>query len=80
MINVSNSVCIHNGGLISEDVLTLVPLPTKGAKSLFRAENVNKLFTVMGRTFKFSVEKSDLTPFVGNGTKVRITSEIKPRL
>ena len=33
------------GGLISEGILPLVPLPKKGAKSLPWAENLNKLFT-----------------------------------
>ena len=37
-----------------------------------------KLFAVMGGKFKFSDQGSDLAPFVGNGTKVKIPSEIKP--
>ena len=36
------------GVLISEGTLTLVPLPTKGAKSLFLAESSKNLFIVMG--------------------------------
>ena len=43
-------------GLISESSLTLVPLPIKGAKSLPWAENLSKLFTVMGGKFKFSAQ------------------------
>jgi hypothetical protein len=31
---------VHKGGLISEGILTLVPLPTKGAKLLSLAENL----------------------------------------
>ena len=50
--------------------MTLVPLPAKGAKSLSWAEHLNK----------FSAQESDLTPFVGNETKVKIPSEIKPPL
>ena len=65
------------GGLISEGILTLVPLPTKGAKSLSCAENLNKLFTVKGGKFKFSAQGRDLALFVDNGTKVKILSEIK---
>ena len=42
------------GCLISEGILSLVPLPTKGAKSLSWSENLNKLLTVMGGKFKFS--------------------------
>ena len=30
--------------------------------------------------FKFSAQGSDLAPFIGNGTKVKIFSEIKPPL
>jgi hypothetical protein len=33
-----------------------------------------------GGKFKFSVQGSDLAPFVGNGTKVKIPSEINPIL
>ena len=64
-------------GLISEGILTLVQLPTKGAKLISRAENLNKLFPVMGGKFKFPAQESDLAPFVGNGTKFKIPSEIK---
>jgi len=42
------------GSLISKGILTSVPLPIKGAKSLPWAENLIKLFTVKGRKFKFS--------------------------
>ena len=34
----------------------------------------------MGERFKFSAQGSDLAPFVGNGTQVKIPSEIKPPL
>jgi hypothetical protein len=54
------------GGLISEVILTLVTLPTKGAKSLPRAENLNQLFIFMGRKFKFSAQGNvkDKSPVV----------------
>ena len=39
-----------------------------------------KIFTILGGKFKFSAQGHDLTPFVGNGTKFKITSEIKPPL
>ena len=68
---------ITKGGLISEGILTLVPLPKRSANSLPWAENLNKLFTVKGRKFKLSAEGRDLALFVGNGTKVKIPSEIK---
>ena len=68
------------GGLILEGILTLVSLPIKGAKSLPWAENFNKLFTGMGEKFKFSAQRSDLAPFVGNGIKIKIPFEIKSPL
>ena len=36
------------------------------------AENLNA-FTVMNEEFKFYAQKSDLAPFVGNGTKLKNT-------
>ena len=35
------------------------------------------MFTVKGGKFKFSPQGRDLAPFFGNGTKVKIPSEIK---
>ena len=57
------------GSLTSEGILTLVLLPTKGAKSLLWAENLNELFTVYGREIRIFCS----APFVGNGME----SEIK---
>ena len=34
----------------------------------------------MGVNLKFSAQKSDLAPSVGNGTRVKAPSEIKPPL
>ena len=62
------------GGLISEGALNLVPLPIKGAKSLPGSENLNNLF------YLFSVQWSDLAPFFGSRTKIKIPCEIKPPL
>ena len=36
---------------------------------------MNKLFTVKGR--EIQTQEINLTPFVGNGTKVKVPSEIK---
>ena len=41
---------------------------------------MNKLFSVKGEKFKLSAQGRDLALFVGNGTKVKIPSEIKPPL
>ena len=35
------------------------------------------MFTVMGGKFKLSAKGRDLAPFFGNGTKVKIPSEMK---
>ena len=60
------------GGLISEGILTLVPLPTKCAKSHPWAENLNKLYTEKGRKFQFSAQvQEDLANLVGNVTNVQ---------
>jgi hypothetical protein len=37
----------------------------------------SKLFTEKGKKFKFSAQGRDLTPFVGNRSKVKIHFEIK---
>ena len=34
----------------------------------------------MGGKLKISAQGRDLAPFVGNGTKIKITSEVKPPL
>ena len=53
------------------------PLPIKDAKSIPSAENLNTLFMAKGKKFELSAQGSDLTPLVGNETKVKIPSEIK---
>ena len=62
---------IHSkGGVILEGILTLVPLPTKSAKSLSCAENLNFPLLTVDSLDKFSAQESDLA-IVGNGTKVK---------
>ena len=39
-----------------------------------------KLFTEKGGKFEFSAQGEELAPFVGNVTKVKIPSEVKPSL
>ena len=41
---------------------------------------MNFLPFAVNKLFKFSAQGSDLAPFVGNGTKIKILSEIKPPL
>ena len=43
-------------------------------------QNFNFLTITGNNLFKFSAQESDLAPFVDNGTKVKIPSEIKPPL
>ena len=71
-----NSTSLIKGGLISKGIMTLVTLQKKGAKSCNCADNFNKLFTVKGGKFKLFDQLRDLAPFIGNGTKVKIPSEI----
>ena len=68
---------LTKGALISEGILTLVPLQKKGAKSHPWVKNLNKLFTEKGGNFDISAQGRDLAPFVGNESKVKIPSEIK---
>ena len=58
----------------------MVPLPTKGAKSLPSVENSNFSNFLEDNLFKFSAQGRDLAPFVGKGTKAKIPSEINPRI
>ena len=48
------------GGFKSEDAGKFLRLQHKYSKSLPWAENLNKLFTVLGGKFKFSAQDSDL--------------------
>ena len=48
------------GGLKSEDTGEFLFLQNKYSKSLSWAENLNKLFTVLGGKFKFSAQDSGL--------------------
>ena len=61
------------GGLISEDILTLVPLPKKVSNHTLE-QILNKLFTEKSRKFEFSAQGRGFAPFVGNGTKVKMPS------
>ena len=60
-------------GLISEGILTLVPLPTEGTLISRKFEQ----FTIKGGKFEFYALERDLAPFDDNGTKVKIYFEIK---
>ena len=51
---------LFKGGFKSEDTGKNLSLQHKYSKSLSWAENLNKLFTVLGGKFKFSAQDSDL--------------------
>ena len=63
------------GGLISEGFLMLFRLPKKMPNQTL--EQI-KLFTEKSRKLEFSDQGRGFAPFDGNGTKVKIPSEIKP--
>ena len=50
----------NKGGFKSEDTWNFLRLQHKYSKSLSWAENLNKLFTVLGGKFKFSAQDNDL--------------------
>ena len=53
-------IALDKGGFTSEDTGKLLRLQHKYSKSLSWAENLNKLFAVLGGKFKFSSQDSDL--------------------
>ena len=65
---------------MSEDTGRFLLLQNKYYKLLSWAESLNNLFTVMGGKLKCSAQGWTLAPFVCNGTKEKIPSEIKPPL
>ena len=67
---------LTKGGLISEGILTLVPLPTKSVKSLSRKFK----FRVPIQAYSNFLLRRVICHLLCNGTKVKITSEIKPPL
>ena len=68
------------GSLISEGIFDFGSIGKKGAKSLPWGGTLNFLLFTVNNLFKFSDQGSDLAPFIGNGTNVKIPSEIKPPL
>ena len=66
-----------------QDEILYVSMPIKLATSLVPGLVPNKcmIFPIKATNlFKFSAQGSDLAPFVGNLTKVKIPSEIEPPL
>ena len=66
------------GGLISEGILTLVPLPKISAKSHPWAERLNFLaFSANNLGIQIFCSGARFGTFFGNGVKAEIPSEIK---
>ena len=68
------------GGFESEDTGKFLRLQHKYSKSLSWAENLNKLFTVLGGKFKFSAQDSDLEYLCWRCKNSPVSSDLKPPL
>jgi hypothetical protein len=68
------------GGLKSEDTGEFLLLQSEYSKSLSWAENLNKLFTVLGGKFKFFVQDSDLEYWFWRCKNPPASSDLKPTL
>ena len=68
------------GGSKSEDTEEFFHCLNKYSKSLSWAENLNKLFTVLGGKFKFSAQDSDLEYLFWQQIFFPVSSDLKPPL
>ena len=68
------------GGFRSEDTGEFLHLQHKYSKLLSWAENLNKLFTVMGVKFKFSAQDRDLEYLFWRSKNLPVPSDIIPPL
>ena len=68
------------GGFKSEDTRKILCLQHKCSNSLSWAENLNKLFTVLGRKSKFSAQDSNLEYSCWRCKNSPVSSDIKPPL
>ena len=71
---------VPKGGFKSENAGKNLCLQHKYSKSLSWAENLNKLFTVLGRKFNFSAQDSDLEYLCWRCKNSPISSDLKPPL
>ena len=65
---------------MSEDTVKFLCLQHNYSKSLSWAENLNKLFTVLGGKFKFSTQDSDLEYLCSRCKNSPVSSDLKPPL
>ena len=71
---------MHKGGFESEDTGEFLLLLDKYFKSLSWAENLNKLFIVLGGKFKFSFQDSNLEYLSWRSKNLPVSSDLKPPL
>ena len=70
----------NKGGFESEDNGDFFLLQNKYSKSPSWAENLNKLFTVLGGKFKFSAQDSDLEYLFWRSKNPPVSSDLNPPL
>ena len=68
------------GGFYSEDTGEFLHCQNKYSKSLSWAENLNKLFNVLGGKFKFFAQDSDLEYLFWRCKNPPVSSELKSSL
>ena len=68
------------GGLKSKEIGEFLLLQKNYSKSLSWAENLNKLFTILGGKFKFSAQDSDLKYVFWRSKNPSVSSDLKPPL
>jgi hypothetical protein len=71
---------LAKGGFKSEDTGNFLRLQHKYSKSLSCAENLNKLFIILGGKFKFSAQDSDLEYLCWRCKNSPVSSDLKPPL
>ena len=72
--------CYCKGGFKSEDTGGFLVLQNKYSKSLFWAENLNKLFNDLGGKFKLSAQDSNLEYLSWRCKNVPVSSDFNPPL
>ena len=76
----SGNAVYTKGGFKSEETGRFLHLQNKYSKSLSWAENLNKLFTVLGGKFKFSAHDSNLEYLSWRSKNPPVSSDLKPPL
>ena len=77
---VKSKFFVTEGAFNSEDIEEFLHCQNKYSKSLSWAENLNKLFTVLGEKLKFSLQDSDLEYLFWQWKNSPVSSDLKPPL